>query len=101
VTDAGAQSLGKIGVILRRPLRTKRIFCKPCLDWSERRPHLAGHVGGEICRRCLELGWFKKLRDTRALELTDTGRAGLFECFGVDANALDQVPHAVRRDSAA
>jgi DNA-binding transcriptional ArsR family regulator len=87
VTDAGAQVLGRLGAILRRPLRSKRIFCKPCLDWSERRHHIAGHVGAEICRRCLELGWLVRQRDTRALGLTAAGESGLFECFGVSLPA--------------
>jgi DNA-binding transcriptional ArsR family regulator len=101
VTDAGAKLLGEFGAILRRPLRSKRIFCKPCLDWSERRNHIAGHVGAEICRRCLDLGWFKRPRDTRALELTVTGQAGLFECFGVDLKDIDRAPSGGMRSSAA
>lgn len=94
VTDAGARALGKFGAILRRPLRSKRIFCKPCLDWSERRYHIAGHVGAEICRRCLDLGWVTRQRDTRALRVTDAGRLGLFECFGVDLENLAPRPAA-------
>jgi DNA-binding transcriptional ArsR family regulator len=65
------------------PSRSRRIFCRPCLDWSERRYHVAGHVGAEICRRCLELGWLTRQRDTRALRLTAAGRAGLSNTFGV------------------
>jgi hypothetical protein len=38
----------------------------------------------EIWRRSLELGWFKRNRDTRALRLTAVGKAGLFETFGAD-----------------
>ena len=52
-------------------------------DWSERRYHVAGHVGAEICRRCLELGWLQRRRDTRALRLTPAGAAGLADTFGV------------------
>jgi DNA-binding transcriptional ArsR family regulator len=101
VTDVGAQALSQLGVILRRPLRSKRIFCKPCLDWSERRHHIAGHVGAEICRRCLELGWFKRRPDTRTLTLTAAGQTGLFECFGVDVATVDRTPSSVRQSSAA
>jgi len=82
VTAAGARLLTGFGIELAPPVR-RRIFCRPCLDWSERRYHLAGHVGAEICRRCLELGWVQRRRDTRALRLTPAGAAGLAETFGV------------------
>lgn len=82
VTPSGHRLLTSFGANLTPP-RGHRIFCRPCLDWSERHYHLAGHVGAEICRRCLELGWFKRERDTRALSLTAAGRTGLVAAFGV------------------
>ena len=82
LTDAGARRLSAFGADLQP--RGRRIFCRPCLDWSERRYHIAGHVGAEICRRCLELGWLARQRDTRALRLTAAGQAGLARAFGVD-----------------
>jgi hypothetical protein len=71
VTDAGRRFLTGFGADL--DLRRKRIFCKPCLDWSERRYHVAGLVGAEIWRRALELGWVERRRDTRAVRLTPGG----------------------------
>jgi hypothetical protein len=59
------------------------MYCKPCLDWSERRYHIKGMVGARILCRCMELGWFKRERDTRALRLTPAGTAGFREVFGV------------------
>jgi hypothetical protein len=82
VTQAGARFLTDFGADLN--LRSKRIFCRPCLDWSERRHHIAGLVGAEIWRRALELGWLKRERETRAVRLTAAGRAGLLDTFGVD-----------------
>jgi DNA-binding transcriptional ArsR family regulator len=82
VTRAGGKFLGAFGAELN-PVRSQRMFCRPCLDWSERRYHVAGHVGAEICRRCLELGWLARSRDSRALKLTPTGRVGLHKTFGV------------------
>jgi len=99
VTDAGANFLTAFGVDLSAKTRGRRIFCKPCLDWSERRFHVAGHVGTEICRRCLELGWIKRQRDSRALRLTAAGRAGLFETFGLDLQKDDET-HQAHRDAA-
>jgi len=82
LTPAGVRLLTAFGADLA-PARGRRIFCRPCLDWSERRYHVAGHVGAEICRRCLELGWLARQRDTRALRLTPAGAAGLAETFGL------------------
>lgn len=83
LTESGQEMLAAFGADLTSASRSRRVFCRPCLDWSERRHHLAGHVGAEICRRCLEVGWFKRQRDTRAVLLTSAGRIGLKETFGV------------------
>jgi DNA-binding transcriptional ArsR family regulator len=82
VTAGGARFLAGFGADLSA--RGKRIFCRPCLDWSERRYHVAGLVGAAIWRRCLELGWLTRQRDSRALRLTAAGKAGLLDTFGVD-----------------
>jgi len=49
---------------------------------SERRYHLAGWVGAEICRRCGDLGWIVRAATNRAVRLTSAGRVGLFDMFG-------------------
>jgi len=87
VTDAGARFLIGFGADLASKSQSRRIFCRPCLDWSERRYHLAGLVGAEICRRCLELGWLVRERDSRAVLVTAAGRTGLCDAFGL---AFDQ-----------
>jgi DNA-binding transcriptional ArsR family regulator len=84
LTGTGRQVLARLGADLSVASCGGRIFCRPCLDWSERRYHLAGHVGAEICRRCLELRWFERERGARILRLTAAGRRGLCETLGVD-----------------
>jgi DNA-binding transcriptional ArsR family regulator len=86
VTDAGSRFLTTFGADLASKFRNRRIFCRPCLDWSERRYHIAGLVGSEIWRRCMELDWLIRGRDTRAVRVTSVGRAGLYETFGLDLN---------------
>jgi DNA-binding transcriptional ArsR family regulator len=84
VTESGARFLTDFGADLTAQSCSRRIFCRPCLDWSERRCHVAGHVGAELCRCCLQRGWFARERDSRALRLTPIGEAGLLGTLGID-----------------
>jgi DNA-binding transcriptional ArsR family regulator len=84
VTPSGERFLAAFGVDLKP--RTRRIFCQPCLDWSERRHHLKGFVAARILNRLLQLGWLKSVPGSRALKLTPGGRAGLSETFQIEIN---------------
>jgi DNA-binding transcriptional ArsR family regulator len=84
VTTSGERFLAAFGVDLRP--WTRRIFCQPCLDWSERRYHLKGLVGARILDRLVELGWLKAVSGSRALQLTPSGKAGLSEIFQIEIN---------------
>lgn len=88
VTEAGARFLTSFGVKLA-PAPRGRIFCRPCLDWSERRYHVAGYVGSEMLRRCLELGWLNRLREQRVITITAIGRTGLLATFGIKLDTED------------
>jgi DNA-binding transcriptional ArsR family regulator len=81
VTPSGIGFLRGLGVDVD-PGRG-RPFCRPCLDWSERRQHLAGRIGAAIACRCFALGWVARQKDGRALSITAVGHAGLAEHFGV------------------
>ncbi len=85
VASSGARFLSAFGADLTP--RTRRIFCQPCLDWSERRYHLKGLVGARILDRLLELAWLKCVSGSRALQLTSSGRAGLSEIFQIEFNS--------------
>jgi DNA-binding transcriptional ArsR family regulator len=91
VTPQGARFLDAFGIDVAAIDGRRRRFCRPCLDWSERRPHLAGAVGAALARRCFELHWIERQRDGRALTVTVAGLRGLAERFDVD---LDRVPIA-------
>ncbi|MDQ2860563.1 MAG: ArsR family transcriptional regulator [Pseudomonadota bacterium] len=86
VTPRGARFLVEFGIDLEGIDRRRRAFCRPCLDWSERRPHLAGAVGAALAARCFELGWTQRVRDGRAVTISGAGRIGFAEIFGL---ALD------------
>src|SRR3984957_15405668 len=83
VTDSGVAFFEKFGVDLAAARSRRRIFCRPCLDWTERRPHLGGSVGAVLTQRSFELGWVKRLDGGRALKITEAGRCGLNDTFGV------------------
>jgi DNA-binding transcriptional ArsR family regulator len=83
VTPEGETFLAGFDVDVSALRRQHRLFCKPCLDWSERRPHLAGAVGAALARRLFALEWVERLRDTRALRITPVGRKGLQATFGI------------------
>jgi DNA-binding transcriptional ArsR family regulator len=83
VTEPGHAFLSDFGA---EPEAGKRIFCRPCLDWSERRPHIAGRLGAALASRCLDLGWIARQRDSRAVTITREGVHGFAERFGVHLN---------------
>jgi DNA-binding transcriptional ArsR family regulator len=89
VTDTGVAFLGRIGIdveamLARRARGSGRILCRPCLDWSERRPHLAGAVGAAICSHSFDKGWIRRLEGTRAVTITPKGQRIYREQFGAE-----------------
>jgi DNA-binding transcriptional ArsR family regulator len=84
VTSSGGRFLSEFGADLSS--RTRRMFCQPCLDWSERRYHLRGLVGARILDRVVALGWLKNVPGSRALQLTSSGKAGLSAIFQIEIN---------------
>ncbi len=62
--------------------------CRTCIDWSERRHHLAGTVGIAIHEHCLALQWIEHHLDSRAVRITPTGERGLRTVFGIALTEL-------------
>jgi DNA-binding transcriptional ArsR family regulator len=85
ITTAGTRVLAEFGIALRPPRSTRRTFCRLCLDWTERRPHIAGAVGVAITRRCFDLGWIERTKGSHAVIVTPSGRRGFQKTFGIDA----------------
>jgi DNA-binding transcriptional ArsR family regulator len=84
VTETGRNFFAELGVKLTTPPKSRRVYCRSCLDWSERRPHIAGHVGAQIADFCFERKWLARKTASRALTITGQGAEMLPRAFGVD-----------------
>ena len=82
LTRAGATWLEGLGVRLATG-GSRRPVTRACLDWTERRPHLAGAAGAALCAHAFEAGWITRIGTTRAVALTDGGRAALHAHLGL------------------
>ncbi len=83
VTPEGERTLRRLGVEVDAARGARRAFARPCLDWSERRHHLAGALGAALLDGLLAKGWLRRRRSGRALEVTSDGWRGLRSAFGV------------------
>jgi len=83
VTAKGRSRFMDLGIDVAELERGRRPLLRPCLDWSERRPHLAGALAAALTERMLRLGWLRRLPTSRAVRLTTKGRAELAERFHV------------------
>ena len=86
ITTAGTHFLTEFGIKLPTLRSTGRHFCRLCLDWTERRPHIAGAVGVAITKRCFDLGWIERMKRSHAVIVTPLGRRGFPKTFGIDAS---------------
>lgn len=86
LTDAGLRWFDAAGIGLDR--RGRRPLARACLDWTERRPHLAGVAGAALCRHALDAGWCVRIGSERAVKVTEAGERALSETLGIDAEAL-------------
>lgn len=63
---------------------SRRPFARACLDWTERRPHLAGSVGAHMCAEMFTRGWITRVGDSRAVRTTPTGERRLRAELGLE-----------------
>jgi DNA-binding transcriptional ArsR family regulator len=87
LTAAGADRLRGLGLdvegMAEMARRRRRALARACLDWSERRYHIAGVLGAALLTRLLELRWFERVPAGRALRPTPIGRRGFRREFGL------------------
>jgi DNA-binding transcriptional ArsR family regulator len=83
LTPEGKRFLAEFGIDLSALNSTGRDFCRPCLDWTERRPHIAGALGAALTKRCFDLGWTQRVKHSSAVIVTPPGQRGFSETFGI------------------
>ena len=86
LTDEGVRWFDGLGIPLVRTGR--RPLARACLDWTERRPHLAGVAGAALCRHAMDAGWCVRIGSERAVKVTDSGVRELAQLLGIQAEAL-------------
>lgn len=83
LAPSGVKAISNLGVDVSAIRLSRRQFAFPCLDWSERRCHIGGALGAALLKLALQRKWATQDLDSRALELTNTGRREIFTRFGL------------------
>jgi DNA-binding transcriptional ArsR family regulator len=83
LTSRGEDMLGDLGLDLPTLRNERRAFLRPCLDWTERRPHLAGALGAAVMSCFFDRAWIRRLPGSRAVRVTSEGEAQLLARFAV------------------
>ncbi len=83
LTDKGDAFAREFGIDLDNLNTARRPMCRACLDWSARRTHLAGALGQALLTRVIDLGWAKRLPDSRVITFSTSGRDAFIDLFPV------------------
>ncbi len=82
LTEVGTQALARLGINVDAVLRQRRRLAYPCMDWSERSPHVGGALGAALLELMFKRGWVTRHLDSRALSVTPEGVTGISRSFG-------------------
>ena len=83
LTPSGASLLADLGVDIEASRGSRRPLARPCLDWSERRHHLAGAAGAGLFQALLDNGWIIRGTRPRSIRITQNGQTGLERAFNL------------------
>ncbi|MFD8416205.1 ArsR/SmtB family transcription factor [Streptomyces sp. NPDC059650] len=86
LTDQGLAWFEGLGLSLAP--KGRRPVARGCLDWTERRLHLAGLAGSALCRHAMDTGWCVRIGSERAVKVTPAGERALEAALGIDAADL-------------
>lgn len=90
VTPSGQRLFARIGIDTAALMTQQRVFCRSCLDWSERRHHLAGSLGAALLARALELDWARRAKDSRVVNFTAAGERAIEELLDMEDERLHE-----------
>jgi DNA-binding transcriptional ArsR family regulator len=77
LTATGTRCMEWLGIDIEALASKRRVFCRTCLDWSERRHHLAGSLGRALLDRFEELGWARRAAGSRIVTFSASGEQEL------------------------
>lgn len=83
LTPSGLEFSARFGLKLDEVAKTRRPLCRTCIDWSERRPHLAGRFGAALASRFFEREWVERVSEGRALQVTRAGAEAMRDVFAI------------------
>ncbi|WP_284461586.1 winged helix-turn-helix domain-containing protein [Chryseobacterium sp.] len=83
VTKSGTRFFAELEVNIEDLKKQRRAFARPCLDWSERKHHLAGSLGAALLDKMLSLDYIRRTKNSRAILLTSKGKQYLYERFKI------------------
>ena len=85
LTSLGEIKLEALGVDVDAARARRRVFARPCLDLTQRRPHLAGALGDAVLDAFVARHWVQRQRRSRAVDITPAGRESFQRIFGVSS----------------
>ena len=83
LTEQGERFFQDLGVDLSQLQDKKRPLCKACLDWSERRSHLAGSLGHWILSDLIDKQWARQDMDSRTIQFSEQGLRQFYRRYGL------------------
>lgn len=83
IPSKGKKWFAEIGIDVEKEQKKKRQFARQCVDWTERKHHLAGAVGAQLFEYYLNAGWVKRKPNSRAVEITELGKKEFEDSLGV------------------
>jgi DNA-binding transcriptional ArsR family regulator len=83
ISPKGEKWFSDFGINVDEVKKQRRLFLKPCLDWSERRNHIAGSLATSIFDKMVSNDWLRKTNHSRAIIITGKGEKELYEYFKI------------------
>jgi len=83
LTSSGIKAIEILGIDVVAVRTLRRRFAYPCLDWSERQPHIGGALGAALLNTMIKRKWLTQDLDSRTLNITNKGRREMIDRFGI------------------